>query len=136
LLEPRLARERSVHGALGGDHLEALDLLWGQPARQAQRELEECRHAFLGLVVAALYFDFAEVPLLAARVHLNRDCGASREARREEVLRGGASVLAALLLRFVGDEPVLLELDIVGESLRVGAVCDRLHWLPLIRLAD
>src|SRR5213079_3799154 len=80
LVEHDLAVERAVHGALGGDDAQALDLLVGERVREAHDDPESRRAAPLGGRVLARDLDAPDVPALARRVHLHRDRGARGEA--------------------------------------------------------
>ena len=90
LQEHDLAVERAVHGALRGDHAQALDLLLGQVVGQAHDELELRRAAALGRAVLDVDLDVADVPALARRVHLHRDRRTRGEADGEQLLRARA----------------------------------------------
>src|SRR3954451_22812345 len=65
LVEHVLAVERAVHGALGGDHAQALDLVLGEVLGEAHEEVEAGgAPAVAGRVVAG-DLDAADVPALA-----------------------------------------------------------------------
>ena len=97
LVEGDLALEGAVHRALGRDHLQALDLLLAEVRGHAHDQLEAGRAAALGGRVAAVDLEAVDVPALALGVHLHRHGGAGGEARRQQLLRARAHVLAALV---------------------------------------
>src|SRR4051794_14413091 len=106
LVEHHLAVERAVHGALGGDHAQALDLLAAEPLGEPQHEPEARRATPLGGGVLARALAPADVPALARGVHLHRDRGARREACGEQLLRARADVVAAHVPMLVDDHVV------------------------------
>ncbi|CAA9531776.1 MAG: hypothetical protein AVDCRST_MAG30-3857 [uncultured Solirubrobacteraceae bacterium] len=103
-----------MHRALGGDHLQALDLLRGEVVGHPHDELELRRAAALGRAVVALDLEAFDVPALALRVHLHRDRGAGGERRGQQLLRARPLVLAAGVLGLVGQEPVVADLEVMG----------------------
>src|ERR687887_611350 len=92
LVEHDLAVERAVHGALGGDDAQPVDLVLAQPVGEAHDEVEARRAAAVGGGVVAGDLDAADVPALADGVHLHRDGRTGREAGREELERLGPGV--------------------------------------------
>src|SRR3954447_18250575 len=80
LVEHDLAVERAVHGALGGDHAEALDLVLAEAVGEAHDDLEAGGTAPVGGRVVARDLDAADVPALALGVHLHRDGRAGGQA--------------------------------------------------------
>src|SRR3954471_10700462 len=69
LVEHDLAVERAVHGALRGDHAQALDLLLAERVGKAHDQVEAGRAAALGRGVVDGVLDVADVPALALGVH-------------------------------------------------------------------
>src|SRR3954452_22231293 len=75
LVEHDLAVQRAVHGALGGDHAQALDLLVAEVIGDAHDDLKARGAAALGGGVLTGDLDPPDVPALALGVHLHRDRG-------------------------------------------------------------
>src|SRR4029079_12694241 len=65
------------------------------------------------LLVVDRHLDRAEAPFLALRVHLEGDRRAARQGGGEQLGRGGSLIASAAVLRLVGDQPVLADLDVM-----------------------
>src|SRR3954465_5738362 len=120
LVEHDLAVERAVDRALGGDDAQLLDLVLAEAVREAHEDVEARRTPALGRRVVAGDLDPADVPALALGVHLHRDGGTGREARREQLERLGAGVGSAHLGALVDRQLVAGDLDGVAEPVFPG----------------
>src|SRR5215210_4839906 len=120
LVEHDLAVERAVHGALGGDHAQALDLVLAELLGEAHDEVEARGAAAVGGRVVARDLDAADVPALAGGVHLHRDGGTGREAGGEQLERLGPGVGSTHVGALVDRELVAADLDGVAVSALAG----------------
>ena len=99
LVEHDLALERAVHRALGGDHLQALDLLLGEVRRAGAGRARSC----VGQPRSAgVYSHSTSTPPMSqplrVGVHLDRDRGAARRGSRRAAPAGsGPSSLPPVL---------------------------------------
>nr|GEU28580.1 hypothetical protein [Tanacetum cinerariifolium] len=87
--------------------------------REAQRALDHRGAAIarcVGRVAGQVQVDLHRVqrPALAVRIHAQRDCRARPQAGKNEIVRRGTGVLAAVAGRFVAGEPVSAHLDAGG----------------------
>src|SRR5207237_9197566 len=107
--------------------------LLGAAGGRPQNGLEVRRAATLGGRVLALDLDLTDVPALALRVHLDRDRGTRRKRRGQQLLRTGPVVLAAALVRLIGQHLMLANVDPVGECCPCSTAGGCLpHW-PRVR---
>src|SRR4051812_30256863 len=116
LVEHDLAVERAVHGALGGDHAEALDLVLTELLGEAHDEVEAGGAPAVGRRVVAGHLDAADVPALALGVHLHRHGRTGREAGGEQLERLGTGIRAAHLGTLIDRQLVAADLDGVAEA--------------------
>src|SRR5205085_12433453 len=123
LLEHDLALQRPVHRALRGDLHEPLALILRQLLGQRDDHAELGRRPALGGLVVHVHRHIPDLPPLALGVHLYRDRRTRRQARREQLLGTGTRVVAAVLLRLVGDDHVLADRAVVLEGSVLAAGC-------------
>src|SRR4051794_8518198 len=116
LVEHDLAVERAVHGALGGDDAQTLDLVLAEAFGEAHDEGEAGRAAAVGGRVVAGHLDAADVPALALGVHLHRHGGTGGEARGQQLERLGPRVGSTELGPLVDRQLVAADLDGVAEA--------------------
>src|SRR5262245_32009952 len=116
LVEHDLAVQRAVHGALGGDDPQALDLFLGQRLGEPQVQAEAGGAPALGGCVLDCDLDAADVPALAGGVHLHGHGGTGGEAGGQELLWPWARVGAARLRWLVDVHVVAAHLHDVAEA--------------------
>ncbi len=117
--ERDLALERAVDRALGGDHLQALDLLVGEVGGHLHDEPKRVgQPRSAGLYSQSTVSPATSQPLRLAYISI---VIAVHDGERggEQLLRARAAVVAAVVLRLVRRERVRADLDVVAEVLEL-----------------